>query len=95
MCEREARRDFEWSEIISRNFLQVLRATRENSRKIRRKENSSKKGALVHQKQKNIRTFDVGRREVQLLDLSGPWHGRQHLEGLLAVNLRAAADAEL
>ena len=32
---------------ISRNFLQVLRATRESSRKILRKENSSKKSALV------------------------------------------------
>ena len=41
------------------------------------------------------RTFGVGPREVQLLDLRGPWHGRQHLEGLLAVNILAAADAEL
>ena len=41
------------------------------------------------------RTFDVGTTDVKLLDLSGPWHGRQHLEGLLAVNLLAAADAEL
>ena len=41
------------------------------------------------------RTFDVGTIEVQLLDLCGPWHGRQHLEGLLAVNLLAVADAEL
>ena len=41
------------------------------------------------------RTFDVGVLEVQLLDLRGPWHGRQHLEGLLAVNLLAVADAEL
>ena len=39
--------------------------------------------------------FDVGAREVQFPDLCGPWHGRQHLEGLLAVNLLAAADAEL
>ena len=49
VCERErgARRKFEWSEENSRKFLQVLRATRENSRKILRKENSSKKSALV------------------------------------------------
>ena len=55
-----------------------------------------RKSGLVHQKQRTFRrTFDVGRREDQLLDLRGPWHGRQHLEGLLAVNLLAAADAEL
>ena len=41
------------------------------------------------------RTLDVGSREVQFPDLRGPWHRRQHLEGLLAVNLLAAADAEL
>ena len=35
------------------------------------------------------RTFGIGTTEVQLLDLRGPWHGRQHLEGLLAVNLLA------
>ena len=40
-------------------------------------------------------TLGVGAREVQLLDLCSPWHGRQHLEGLLAVNLLADADAEL
>ena len=45
--EREARRELEWSEEISRKFLQVLRATRESSRKILIEENSSKKSALV------------------------------------------------
>merc|ERR1711988_280794 len=39
--------------------------------------------------------FDVGAPEDQLLDLRGPRHGRQHLEGVLAVNLLAAADVEL
>ena len=41
-----------------------------------------------------IRTFSVGLAEVQLPDLSGPWHGRQYLEGILTVDL-GAADAEL
>ncbi len=36
------RRDFEGSEEISRNFLQVLRATRENSRKVLRGDISSR-----------------------------------------------------
>ena len=85
----------EGSEEISRNFLQVLRATQENLRRILIQENFSKKSVLVHQKQKNIRTFDVGPREVQLLDLRGPWHGRQHLEGILAVNFLAVFNAEL
>ena len=40
------------------------------------------------------RTFGVGAKEFQLLDLRGPRHGRQHLEGVLAVDL-AAADVEL
>ena len=43
---------------------------------------------LVH------RTFGVGAREPQLLDLRGPRHGRQHLEGVLAVDL-AVANVEL
>ena len=78
------------------NILHVLPATRESSRKILREEISSR---IAHWCTKNKRTFrrtfDVGLREDQLLDLRGPWHGRQHLEGLLAVNLLAAADAEL
>ena len=41
------------------------------------------------------RTFGVGEREVQLLDLRGPRHGRQHLEGVLAVDLLAVANVEL
>jgi len=41
------------------------------------------------------RTFGVGAREVQLLDLRGPRHGRQHLEGVLAVDLLAVANVEL
>ena len=41
-----------------------------------------------------LRTFGVGIAEVQLLDLSGPRHGRQHLEGIPAVD-PAAADVEL
>ena len=40
------------------------------------------------------RTFGVGAREAQLLDLRGPRHGRQHLEGVLAVDL-AVANVEL
>ena len=42
-----------------------------------------------------LRTFGVGLAEVQLLNLPGPRHGRQHLEGILAVDLIAAADVEL
>ena len=34
-------REFEWSEEISRNFLQVLRATRKNSRKILKEKQKS------------------------------------------------------
>ena len=41
------------------------------------------------------RTFGVGARELQLLDLCGPRHGRQHLEGVLAVDLLAVANVEL
>ena len=80
----------------SRYFLQVLRATRENSRKILRGEISSRIADWCA-KNKRIfrRTFGIGTTEVQLLDRRGPWHGRQHLEGLLAVNLHAVADAEL
>ena len=40
-------------------------------------------------------TFGVGAAEVQLLDLSGPRHGRQHLEGILAVDPTAVSDVEL
>ena len=43
--------EFEWSEDNSRNFLRVLRATRENSRKILREEISSKKSALVRKEE--------------------------------------------
>ena len=39
-------------------------------------------------------TFDVSFAEVQLLDLPGPRHGRQHLESILTVDL-GAADVEL
>ena len=42
-----------------------------------------------------LRTFGVGIAEVQLLDLSGPRHGRQHLEGILAVDPLATFDVEL
>ena len=41
------------------------------------------------------RTFGVGAREPQLLDLRGPRHGRQHLEGVLAVDLLAVINVEL
>ena len=41
------------------------------------------------------RTFDIGVLEVQLLDLRGPRHGRQHLEGVLAVDLLANRNVEL
>ena len=41
------------------------------------------------------RTFDVSAPEDQLLDLSGPRHGRQHLEGVLAVDVLAAVNVEL
>ena len=59
MCVRKARRDFEWS----RKFLQVLRATRESSRKIRRKENYPQKGALGPQSSvecSSLHTFEAG-----------------------------------
>ena len=42
-----------------------------------------------------LRTLGVGLVEVQLLDLSGPRHGRQHLEGVLAVDLLAVVNVEL
>ena len=42
-----------------------------------------------------LRTFGVGVVEVQLLDLSGPRHGRQHFEGMLPVDPAAAVDVEL
>ena len=42
-----------------------------------------------------LHTFGVDVGEVQLLDLPGPRHGRQHLEGVLAVGPVAAVDAEL
>ena len=41
-----------------------------------------------------LRTFGVGEAQVQLLDLSGPRHCRQHLEGVLAVDLSAVVDVE-
>ena len=41
-----------------------------------------------------LRTFGVGVPEVQLLDLPGPRHGRQQLEGILAVDLLAVDDIE-
>ena len=89
-------REIERSKEIFRNVLQVLRATRENSRKILRGEISSRIAYWCAKNKRTFgRTFDVGVSEIQLLDLRGPWHDRQHLEGLLAVNLRAAADAEL
>ena len=95
--EREARREFELSEEISLNILHVLPTIRESSRKILIAENSSKKKRTGAPKNKRTfrRTFDVGARERQFPDLRGPWHGRQHLEGLLAVNPLAVADAEL
>ena len=55
---------------------------------------SSKKSALVRKFANVLRTFGVGVAEVQLLDLSSPRHGRQHLEGVLAVDL-AVANVEL
>ena len=42
-----------------------------------------------------LRTFGVGAAEVQLLDLPGPRHGRQQLEGILAVDPLAVVDVEL
>ena len=42
-----------------------------------------------------FRTFSVGVAEVQLLDLPGPRHGRQHLEGVLVVDPLAVVDVEL
>ena len=42
-----------------------------------------------------LRTFGVGVAKVQLLDLSGPRHGRQQLEGILAVDPLAVVDVEL
>ena len=42
-----------------------------------------------------LRTFGVGAAEIQLLDLSSPRHGRQHLEGVLAVDLLARLNVEL
>ena len=41
------------------------------------------------------RTFDIGAPEPQLLDLRGPRHGRQHLEGVFAVDLLAVVNVEL
>ena len=41
------------------------------------------------------RTFDIGAPEDQLLDLRGPRHGRQHLEGILAVDPAAKPEAYL
>ena len=73
-----------------------MSATLENSQNIS-KENSGHQVRTGPPKTKGTfrRTFDVGAREVQFPDLRGPWYGRQHLEGLLAVNLPAAADAKL
>ena len=50
---------------------------------------------LVRKLANVLRTFGVGTTEVQLLDLSGPRHGRQHLEGVLAVDICALANVEL
>ena len=50
---------------------------------------------LVRELANVLRTFGVGVAEVQLLDLSGPRHGRQHLEGVLAVDLFARFNVEL
>ena len=62
----------------------------------KRAENSSGKAHWCAKNKRTFRrTFGIGTTEVQLLDCRGPWHGRQHLEGLLAVNLLASADAEL
>ena len=56
----------------------------------------SEKCGLVRKLANVLRTFSVSATEVQLLDLPGPRHGRQHLESILAVDLTAvAADAEL
>ena len=60
----------------------------------RRKEHSIRCG-LVRKVANVLRTFGVGVAEVQLLDLSGPRHGRQHLEGILAVDPLAVSDVEL
>ena len=59
----------------------------------RRKEHSIR-CALVRKVANVLRTLSIGIAEVQLLDLSGPRHGREHLEGILTVDL-GAADAEL
>ena len=72
MSERRAR-EFEWSEKNSRNFLQVLRATRENSREILRGENSPKKSALVriqgkeHSSAYHAPVIDMGLSQLPLM----------------------------
>ena len=66
-----------------------MRQAREAVRKFQQKCGLVRKFANV------LRTFGVGLAEVQLLDLSGPRHGRQHLEGVLAVDLFARVNVEL
>ena len=39
-------------------------------------------------------TFSIGARDIELLDLRSPWHGREQLEGILAVDL-GAVDVEI
>ena len=57
--------------------------------------NIPKRCGLVRKVANVLRTFGVGVAEVQLLDLPGPRHGRQHRESILAVDLIAVSDAEL
>ncbi len=95
MCEREREREREVSERVRIfcKFFEPLEKIR--ARFLEEKFLQELRTWCAKNKRIFRRTFDVGFREVQLLDLRGPWHGRQHLEGLLAVNVRAFADAEL
>ena len=55
----------------------------------------SEKCGLVRKVANVLRTFSVGVPDVQLLDLPGPRHGRQCLQGVLAVDPLAVVDVEL
>ena len=50
---------------------------------------------IVRKFEKVLHTCGVGVAEGQLPDLPGPRHGRQCLQGVLAVDLRAVSDVEL
>ena len=61
----------------------------------RRKFFQKKRTGPQSEEESSSRTFDVGVREPQLLDLRGPRHSRQRLEGILAVDLLAVGNVEL